>query len=156
MTKSKCSAFGLAFVEDSDVCKGCLETNPDEYVECHAICCPNEPAKTVAKEVPSGLTSGGHEKFDENKRGQKALEWKTKKPTRAFVFAKMLLTGRSYSRKELITGIKNMFPGASATYPARFFAGVAPVLLELDVVERVGKDKVRIRPNVLASIMEGR
>ncbi len=152
MGKSKCPAFGLAFVEDSDACKGCLKDTPDEYRRCHAICRPNEPIVIVAPE----LTSGGHPKFDENKRGKKVLEWKRKKATRASVFAQMLLTGRAYSRKELILGLKNMFPGAALKYPPRLISRVMPVLLETHVVERVGKDKIRIRPSVLMAIMEGR
>ena len=66
----------------------------------------------------------------------------------------MLLTGNAMSRQEFVVRITSRFPRSSINYTNRLLSSHIRFLVELGVLEAVGEDKVRVKPEILAVLKE--
>lgn len=69
--------------------------------------------------------------------------------------AEMFLTGESFNSDKMLRRIRGILPNADELHTTREIFGATDLLLRMGVAEKVGKDMVRIRPELLVMLKEG-
>lgn len=73
---------------------------------------------------------------------------------RALFLARLLLTGKPWDRRELFVAIMNAYESPSVRHTVKTLEELLPFADNLGLFERVGKDKIRIRPELLSLLKE--
>jgi hypothetical protein len=67
----------------------------------------------------------------------------------------ILLTGDAFSQLDIVAKCRSVWPDRTQLYLETAVGRYVPFLLQMGVLERIGKDQVRIRPEILDVVRRG-